>query len=220
MRLLTFVAWLMLIPALLITAFLPVAGSDALYGALQDRHVDEAHTGISDADRVRINAALAEFIRGERDDLDITATVYGREQSAFNETEILHMQDVGALFDMARGVRAALLTGGFALLAVPVYRRCRQVWTGFCAALGVYAAGGAVLGIWAAVDFTAAFVWFHKVLFSNDLWLLNPRTDLLIRMLPEAFFAEIALIAVIVMALLITLTGAAAYMLFGRKKGA
>ena len=220
MRWIAAAAWLLLIPALLITAFLPVAGSAALYGALQDRHVDEAHTGVNDADRTRINRALAEYIRGEREDLEITATVYGREQSAFNETEIWHMQDVQALFELARSVRVVLLAGGFALLAVPVYRRAKGVWTGFCLSVGAYAAAGAVLGIWAATDFTGAFVWFHRVLFSNELWILNPRTDLLIRMLPEAFFAEIALIAVIAMALLITLTGAIVYMLFGRKKGA
>ncbi len=46
--------------------------------------------------------------------------------------------------------------------------------------------------VWAAVDFSSAFTFFHETLFTNDLWLLNPETDLLLRLLPEQFFADIA----------------------------
>ncbi len=39
-------------------------------------------------------------------------------------------------------------------------------------------------------DFTKYFTIFHEIFFDNDLWILDPRTDLLIRMLPEGFFAD------------------------------
>jgi len=42
-------------------------------------------------------------------------------------------------------------------------------------------------------DFTSAFIKFHEMFFSNDLWLLNPMTDRLIQMLPEGFFLDMAL---------------------------
>lgn len=220
MRIMAMAAWMLLIPALLITAFLPVAGSEAIYGALQDRHVDEAHTGVTAQERYALNAVLAAYIRGEREDLNVNATVYGKWQPAFNDTEILHMKDVRALFDLARSVRWACLIAGSALAAVPVWHRRKCVWHGFLTALGVYLAAGMALGLWAAADFTQAFTWFHEVLFANELWLLNPRTDLLIRMLPEAFFAEIAAAAVIAMGLLVALTGAAVWLIFGRKRRA
>ena len=41
-------------------------------------------------------------------------------------------------------------------------------------------------------DFSKYFTLFHHIFFSNDLWILNPRTDLLIQMLPEEFFMSIA----------------------------
>jgi integral membrane protein (TIGR01906 family) len=47
--------------------------------------------------------------------------------------------------------------------------------------------------IWAAVDFDGAFTFFHRLLFTNDLWLLDPRTDLLIRICPESMFAAMGL---------------------------
>ena len=185
MRWLSTAAWLLLIPALLLTAFLAVAGSGELYGVLQDRYVDEVSTGVSDADRYRINECLAEYIRGERDDIAVDAVVYGVEQAAFNETEILHMKDVRALFDLARTAKWSLLLG---------------------------------VGAWAVSDFTRAFLWFHEMLFTNDLWLLNPATDLMIRMLPEAFFADIAAAAVIAMAVLLLAAGFAAWGWFGRSR--
>jgi integral membrane protein (TIGR01906 family) len=36
--------------------------------------------------------------------------------------------------------------------------------------------------------FNFFFIMFHKLLFSNDLWLLDPNTDKLIVLLPEQFF--------------------------------
>ena len=46
--------------------------------------------------------------------------------------------------------------------------------------------------MWGAVDFDSLFVLFHRLSFSNSLWLLNPRTDLLIRLMPTDFFIHYA----------------------------
>jgi integral membrane protein (TIGR01906 family) len=49
-----------------------------------------------------------------------------------------------------------------------------------------------LLGILVVTDFTRYFTIFHEIFFNNDLWILNPNTDLLIQMLPEPFFVNIA----------------------------
>lgn len=46
-------------------------------------------------------------------------------------------------------------------------------------------------------DFNKYFTYFHLIFFSNDLWQLDPRTDLMIQMLPENFFSSMALNIVI-----------------------
>ena len=43
------------------------------------------------------------------------------------------------------------------------------------------------------VDFSKYFVYFHLILFDNDLWILDPKTDLLIQMMPESFFVDMAI---------------------------
>ena len=50
-----------------------------------------------------------------------------------------------------------------------------------------------ILIIWALADFNGLFVTFHKVAFRNDGWLLNPKTDLLIRLMPTAFFVRLGI---------------------------
>ena len=59
-------------------------------------------------------------------------------------------------------------------------------------AMALFAAFAIVLGIAMAVDFNRAFILFHHLLFTNDLWLLNPMTDVLIQMFPEVFFSDMA----------------------------
>ena len=51
----------------------------------------------------------------------------------------------------------------------------------------------AVLVLWAVADFDGLFLTFHRLAFRNDLWLLNPRTDLLIRLMPEDLFIDLGL---------------------------
>ena len=59
--------------------------------------------------------------------------------------------------------------------------------------------------IWGIADFGNLFTAFHRLFFTNDGWLLDPRTDLLIRLMPTAFFVNMGirvLLAVTAMALL------------------
>lgn len=49
-----------------------------------------------------------------------------------------------------------------------------------------------VLGLVISTDFTKYFVIFHHIFFNNDLWLLDPATDLLINIVPEPFFVDTA----------------------------
>jgi len=51
------------------------------------------------------------------------------------------------------------------------------------------------------LGFDSAWTQFHQLAFSNDFWQLNPRTDHLIQMFPEAFWQEVT--TLIVMAILL-----------------
>ena len=55
-------------------------------------------------------------------------------------------------------------------------------------------AGVIALGVWGLADFDSLFVTFHRVAFTNDLWLMNPATDLILRLMPTGFFIRYALL--------------------------
>jgi len=59
--------------------------------------------------------------------------------------------------------------------------------TGACVA-----AFGLSLAIWATIDFHTLFTLFHKVFFTNNLWQLNPKQDLLLQLMPTGFFVDYA----------------------------
>ncbi len=44
--------------------------------------------------------------------------------------------------------------------------------------------------------FSKYFIVFHKIFFDNDLWILDPKTDILINMVPEIFFFQTTMLIV------------------------
>ena len=112
-----------------------------------------------------------------------------------NEREQAHLRDVHALIQAAQ--RAAQLCVGIAAgLAVAaawtgarLRRRRRAVLLGGACAVVLLAIAACA---WMRGGFTPAFYRMHELLFTNDLWLMNPETDVLIRMMPQLLFERAA----------------------------
>lgn len=119
------------------------------------------------------------------------------ETDMFNADEKAHMEDVARIFTTLRAVKTAALTGAVLILALTYYNRARfarrQLQAGAVLGAALFFLPITAVAVWAAVDFGTAFTWMHHMLFSNELWLMDPRTDLMIRMLPEEFFIEIGM---------------------------
>lgn len=147
-------------------------------------------------------------------------TMHGEPQPIFNEREMRHMDDVLALFGLERRVRNVLL-GLLAVLALALmwlraFRR-EHALCGLWALLG-WALVALALAVACGFSFDTAFIRFHELLFTNDLWQLNPATDAMIRMYPQQFFAWMARDIGLYMGALV-LTGAALPLLLLIKKG-
>ena len=216
---LTVAGFLGLIFCLLLTV-VEFIGTDAgLYHRLQRKNGVTEAIGVSDGDLVRLDGALAHYLKGDEAAMNVEAEVYGERQAAFNEREISHMRDVLGLFVLLRRVRRILLPLGLLLLGAGLWlgrEACARRWGRlYGIALLLLALPLAAFAVWAARDFDAAFTAFHHVLFRNDLWLLDPRTDLMIRMLPAGFFADMGL-RVVLWSAACLLTGAVAALLAGR----
>ena len=128
--------------------------------------------------------------RSVREAVEMITPVEGIITRPFNAKEQHHMADVQALFRLCARIG---LTASSAVILLSLLAK-HLSWRAFRRTLiSILAAVTAVI-ILACIDFNSLFVLFHKVAFTNDLWLLNPQTDLLIRLMPIEFFISYAAI--------------------------
>ena len=124
-----------------------------------------------------------------------TPGYYEREYSKYNVTEDVHMEDVRGLFVGALVLRRICIITAFVCVALLWLLKADialVVPRSVCWGTGLFFAMICVLGLVISTDFTKYFVIFHHIFFNNDLWLLDPATDLLINIVPEPFFVDTA----------------------------
>lgn len=146
-------------------------------------------------DLLEVTDEMMAYLRGNREDLHISTIVAGVPREFFNEREIAHMEDVRNLFLAAISLRRFCLgiaAGCVLLLTVLKTQLSRILARSFCIGAGLFLLICGGLSALIATDFTKYFTIFHEIFFSNDLWILNPATDLLINIVPEPFFVDTA----------------------------
>lgn len=185
--------WLSL--ALLLGIIWVMGCTPEVMGKTMARHASAFGVTISEKDCGMISGHVAVYLRGSKDSFQLE--LYG--QSLFTEREIRHMVDVQALFRLLEHVLLCGMVLFFVLVLVlrgrtkPCFRR--GIWF----AVGLLAA----VALTMALDFRMFFTLFHYVLFTNDLWCLNPAESLLVRLMNTAFFTELSLLIVGVWAALL-----------------
>ena len=146
-------------------------------------------------DLLDVTHEMMAYLRGDRDDLHVPTIVDGQPREFFNEREIAHMEDVRGLFLAAIAIRRACLiaiAAGIALLLALKADIKRVLPATICAGTLLFFAVLSALALIISTNFTKYFVIFHEIFFSNDLWILDPSTDLLINIVPEPFFVDTA----------------------------
>lgn len=165
-------------------------------------------------DLLSVTDEMMAYLRGDREDLHVFTTMGGEYREFFNAREIAHMEDVRGLFLGGLWLRRMGLLFALAF-AVLLYfwkkgRKDRSAYLSravpgsLCAGTGVFFAACLLLAAVISTDFSRYFVVFHHIFFDNDLWILDPDTDMLINIVPEAFFMDTALRIAIVFAIFVT----------------
>ena len=188
--------WFILLLALVMGRVRDVGLDPGIYLEQQKKAGIHETAGISQADLVQLDVNIANYLAGKYDDPNLEIELGGELQPAFNERELAHLADCRRLFapTMNLWVNIGMAVAGVGLIMLSKERMItRGSLTALCAASVAIILPVAVLGIWAAVDFDSAFNFFHRILFTNDLWQLNPETDLLIRICPASMFANMGL---------------------------
>ena len=183
------------VPLVLITTnVLQLAAEASFYQRGFARYEVGRTTGLGAGQLEEIARAFIAYFDGRRPDLNIVVELGGTRRPLFNEREIEHMRDVRNLMSLVRGVQlgaAATLLGvtvaGYALRRRHFHRPlARLCLLGAGLTLGVLV----LLGGLSLLDFSEAFIRFHQLAFSNDLWILDPRRDYLIMLFPQGFWFD------------------------------
>ena len=162
---------------------------------------------------MKVTVKMMDYLRGDRDSLDIVAVIDGENKEFFNEREKSHMEDVRDIFVGALTVRWCAL-GLAALMLINLWMLLYWkdikvlLFRAYLATVGGLLALIATVGVWAFVDFTGAFYKFHALFFSDYEWILDMRTSRLINILPEGFFVDTAIRIVVIFILITLIMGA------------
>ncbi len=152
-------------------------------------------TGMSQEDNFDAFMRMIDYMEGRIDTIQVEKEVDGVVREVYNEQEVLHMIDVRNLYKACGIVRFVF----FALSAVLIIVSAIIVKSDFVDVLARgYIIGViilliiiACLGIYAAIDFDSFWTSFHKIFFTNDLWLFDYSKSLMIRMCPLELFSGI-----------------------------
>ena len=131
---------------------------------------------------------ITDYLAGWRGPFQYIYTVDGTEYAAFNQKEQHHMADVQDLFVLCRMIAYGSLAVYAVLRLIQLAWRPKLNYRLIHAILLIELILTLIVVTQAVTNFDSLFVQFHKVAFTNDLWLLNPQTDLLIRLMPIEFF--------------------------------
>lgn len=191
-RLIGSIAVCFLITGLLLTSIEWVAFDLDHYDKEYKRLDIPGSTGISQEDLIIITQDILNYLRGKREDLNVSAPVHGQERDIFNQRETQHMVDVKELFVLAyklRWISFGLFVG---ILVILIRLRgksgLRDLGVLYLVILAILGVFSIILLILIYIDFTSVWNEFHHIFFTNDLWLLDPDKDILIQMVPEEFF--------------------------------
>ena len=211
-RILAVVASLGLILAGLITSFeIAAYGSWSFYEEEYRKYDVQSALDMEMDDIMTVTRYMMSYLRGGEEELSIDVKVEGEVQDFFNEQDRFHMGEVQNLFLGGLALRRGAVI--VLLLCVAVLVLTKGDWKRllpriYQITMGVFLAVVLVGALLLSQDFNRYFVIFHHIFFDNDLWILDPATDMLINIVPEGFFMDTA-------ARIALLFGASSAVLFG-----
>lgn len=168
------------------------------------------NTGLSEEELIDISKGLIHYFNsGETDDT----------MEIFSGDDVMHLRDVRGLIQLdyiiqwtTLGYMAVFVIAGLAFLR----KRFSRLFVVCVAAGGVAGiASLAILGVVALIDFNWLFLIFHRIFFTNDLWLSSGYLPLIYT---EGFFSDAAKFIVIATVLESALVGSAAGFLLLRRR--
>jgi len=181
----------------LLSAIRYVAFNQDIYRRIQIKQKIAEFVLMDQNELDNITKGLIDYMKGDRDDLVIYRDSDDQKNEVFNDREKKHMVDVRMLFDLSISVIVVLLSilgliiiSGM-LMDMEIMKRIFIKTVAI--AMLIFVILMIMLIFYMIVDFQNFWLIFHETVFTNDLYFLDPYTDILINIMPLDFFISICL---------------------------
>jgi integral membrane protein (TIGR01906 family) len=150
-------------------------------------------TKIEIEELMNITETMLQYLKGQKEDMDIFANIGGESKKVFNEKELEHMKDVRYLFMLEEWVKKTSITIFLVLFVILVWKTSFSntlslLFKNIIFTLGILL----IFSLLVTMNFEKWFTLFHLAFFNNDLWILDVEKDRLIQMFPQEFFQDAA----------------------------
>lgn len=211
-----------LISLVMLAAAYGIAGDRNILAAEMRRYSPPSYSGLPDEEYPGMGGMIADYLTGRQDAFQYYFTdTDGSAVACFAPHEESHMEDCRQLIGLAGTLRWILCGAAAVLIGTGLMLRKyrRSFSAGMLAAFGFSAAIGLGCLVWGLISFDSLFTAFHRLLFTNDGWLLDSRTDMLIRLMPTSFFISLGIRILLITASAALVCFAAAIVIRLKAKG-
>ena len=172
-----------------------IAGNGGLMASEMLKNAPPETTGLPEAEYAAVGQMTADYLTGRTEVFQHTfSDAGGAIYQCFQPHEAEHMTDCRKLIRLAMALAGISGVAVLGILLEGILMRSQRKKIARGVILGLRSAGvaGTILLAWGLIDFDGLFTAFHRIAFTNDGWLLDPKTDLLIRLMPTGFFMTLA----------------------------
>ena len=184
--------------AILLSNSLLMINTDSFYKFEFNKNNTALKTGINENDLFLVVDNIQDFFK-EKSNEKINMVIYisGIKKNLFNSKEIQHMIDVKNLILNIKLFNYLLWFTALILLLIKIsLSKEKKLISLLSITRSYFIYSVAILIstlILIALSFRWIFYFFHIISFDNNLWILDPRTDYLIKIFEEVFFMDAAI---------------------------
>ena len=173
-----------------------MAGNKDVLATQMRRFSIPEYSGLPDEEYPGMGQMIAVYLTGGGKTFQYSYTDSdGNTVDCFKDYEAAHMADCRDLIALAgrlrwyMGIAAAVLLG----VGIVLWKYRRSFSNGILVGFGLAAVICLAILAWSIIDFDSLFTAFHRLAFTNDGWLLDARTDMLVRLMPTLFFRSLGI---------------------------
>ena len=184
--------------ALLLSNALIIINTDSFYEFEFNKNNTSLKTGINHNDLFIIADNIQDFFNEKSNEkIYMTTYINGIEKKLFNSKEIRHMIDVKNLILNIKFLNYLLWATVIVILLIKISLSKDKILNSLriiAKSYFIYSVSILIATlILIALSFRWIFYFFHIISFNNNLWILDPRTDYLIKIFEEVFFMDAAI---------------------------